>query len=119
MLETRFRCLLAKRERHGTDVRCLFRYLTKQVRHIVRAIKFLRQSDDVASLACPEVVPLVEFSVYLERGFRFPPERGFVPKAFALLLDGAVAQTLKIVCDTYILCFLCSCLLYTSDAADE
>ena len=49
MLETRFGCLLAKRERHGTDVRCLLRYLTKQVRHIVRTVEFLCQSDDVAA----------------------------------------------------------------------
>ena len=75
MLETRFGCLLAKRERHGTDVRCLFRYLTKQVRHIVRTVKLLRQSDDVASLTCSEVVPLVEFGVHLERCFGFFPER--------------------------------------------
>ena len=106
MLETRFGCLLTKRERHGTDVRCLFRNLAKQVRHIVRTVKLLCQSDDVAAIACSEVVPLVEFGVYLERGFRFLPERGFVPKAFALLLDGAVAQTLQIVCQLDCFCFL-------------
>lgn len=75
MLETWFGCLLTKRERHGTDVRCLLRYLVKQIRHIVRTVKFLRQCDDVAALARSEVVPLVEFGVHLERCFRFLPER--------------------------------------------
>ena len=106
MLETRFGCLLAKRERHGTDVRYLLRYLAKQVRHIVRTVEFLRQCDDVAALARSKIIPLVEFGVYLERGFCFLPERGFVPKAFALLLDGAIAQTLQIVCQSDCFCFL-------------
>ena len=38
LLETRFGCLLAKRERYGTDVWSLFRYLIKQIRHIVGRI---------------------------------------------------------------------------------
>ena len=35
LLEGRLGCLLAKRERNGTDVWSLFRYLTEQIRHMV------------------------------------------------------------------------------------
>ena len=38
LLETRFGCLLAKRERYWTDVRYSLRYLVEQVRHIVGCV---------------------------------------------------------------------------------
>ena len=75
LLKGRLECLLAKRERNRTDVWSLFRYLTEQIRHIVGTMEFLRQSDDVATLADTEVIPLVEFGVYLERGFGFLSQR--------------------------------------------
>lgn len=55
----------------GVQVRCLFGDALQQIRHIVGTVEFLRQCDDVAALADAEVVPLVEFGVYLERGFGF------------------------------------------------
>ena len=106
MLETRFGCPLTKRERHRTNVWRLLRYFAKQVRHIVRTVKLLRQSDDVAALACSEVVPLIEVSVHLERGFRFLTERGFIPQAVSLLLYGRITQTLQIVRNFDLFCFL-------------
>ena len=87
-------------------MRCLFRYLTEQIGHMVRRIKLLRQSDDVAAFADAEVVPPVEFGVYLERGFRFLSQWRFVPKTVALLLYGQIAQTLQIVCNLDLFCFL-------------
>ena len=108
-LETRFICLsFSDRIIDRPDMRCLPFNPFQQVRHIVGAVEFLRQGDDISALTRPEFVPMVEFGIYLERCFRFLPERGFVPKAFTLSLDGAVAQTLQIVCDAYFLCFLCS-----------
>ena len=106
MLEARFGCLLAKRERHGTDVWSLFRYPAKQVRHMVGRIKFLCQCDDVAAPAQSVIEPQVTVGVHLERGFRFLPEGGFVPQAVSLLLYGRVAQTLQIVCDSDLFGFL-------------
>ena len=106
MLETRVGCGLVKRERHGTDVWSLFRYPVKQVRHMVGCVEFLCQCDDVAAPAQPIIEPQIVFHAHLERCFRFLPERGFVPKAFALLLDGRVAQTLQIVCQLACFCFL-------------
>ena len=38
LLETRFGCLLTKREGYGTDVRYSFRYLVKQIRYVIRRI---------------------------------------------------------------------------------
>ena len=66
LLERWFGCLLAKRERNGTDVRSLFRYLTEQIRHIVGEIEFLRQCDDVAPFAQPIVEPQVAVGVHFE-----------------------------------------------------
>jgi len=75
-LKTRFIGLsLPERIIGWSDMRCLPFNPLQQVRHIVGTVKFLRQCDDVTSFACSEVVPLVEFGVYLERGFRFLPER--------------------------------------------
>ena len=53
MLETRFGCLLAKRERYGTDVWCLFRYLAKQehIQNFARSAEMdfqLLSADDPA-----------------------------------------------------------------------
>ena len=90
----------------GVQMRCLFGDALQQIRHVVGAVEFRSQCDDIATLADAEVIPLVEFGVYLERGFRFLTERGFVPKAVALLLYGRVAQTLQIVCDSDLFCFL-------------
>lgn len=50
-------------------MRCLPSNLFQQVRHIIGTVEFLRQCYNVATLACSEVVPLVEFGVYLERCF--------------------------------------------------
>ena len=108
MLKTRFGCLLAKRERHGTDVWNQFSYPVKQVRHIVGCIKFLCQRNDVAASAQSVIEPQVTVGVHLERGFRFLSERGFVPQAVSLLLYGRVTQTLQIVCDSDLFRFLCS-----------
>ena len=59
----------------GVQMRCLFGDALQQIRHIVGTIEFLRQCDDVAALANTEVIPLVEFGVYLERGFGFLSQR--------------------------------------------
>lgn len=106
MLETRFGCLLAKRKRHRTDVWSLFNYPVKQVRYIIGCIKFLCQRNDVAASAQSVIEPQVTVGVYLERGFRFLSERGFVPQAVPLLLYGHVAQTLQIVRDSDLFGFL-------------
>ena len=73
-----------------SDMECLPSNLFQQVRHIVGTVEFLRQCDDVATFACSEVIPLIEFGVYLERCFRFLPERGLVPKAVAMPFDRAI-----------------------------
>ena len=59
----------------GVQMRCLFGNALQQIRHIVGTVEFRSQSDDVAALADTEVVPLVEFGVYLERGFGFLSQR--------------------------------------------
>ena len=59
----------------GVQVRCLFGDALQQIRHIVGAVEFRSQCDDVAALADAEVVPLVEFGVHLERGFGFLSQR--------------------------------------------
>ena len=106
MLETRFGCLLVKRERYRSDVWHLLRYLTKQIGNIVRTVKFLRQCDDVAASAQPVIEPQIVFHTHLKRCFCFLPERGFVPKVVSLLLHGRVAQTLQIVRQFDCFCFL-------------
>lgn len=47
----------------------------QQIRHIVGAIEFRCQCDDVATPANTEIIPLVEFGVYLELGFGFLSHR--------------------------------------------
>lgn len=66
LLEGWLGCLLAKGKRNGTDVWSLFRYLTEQIRHMVRKIEFLSQCDDVAPFAQPVVEPQITVGIYLE-----------------------------------------------------
>ena len=66
LLEGWLGCLLAKRERNGTDVWSLFRYLAEQVRHMVGEIEFLRQCDDVTAFAQSVIEPQVASGVHLE-----------------------------------------------------
>ena len=76
LLKTRLRKgLLAKRERDGAHVRCLFLYAFQKVRHTVRCIEVRSQCDDVAALAERKIIPLVPLGVHLERCFGFFPER--------------------------------------------
>ena len=90
----------------GVQMRCLFGDALQQIRHVVGAVEFRSQCDDIATLADAEVIPLVEFGVYLERGFGFLSQRCHVPKAAILSLDGCVPQTLQIVCYSDLFCFL-------------
>ena len=106
MLETRFGCLLAKRERYGTDVWCLFRYLAKQIRHMVGCVQYPCKCDDVTTSSQSIIEPQVAVGVHLERGFRFLTERGFIPQAVSLLLYGRITQTLQIVRNFDLFCFL-------------
>ena len=59
----------------SVQVWCLFGDALQQIRHIVGAVEFRSQCDDVAAPADTEVVPLVEFGVHLERGFGFLSKR--------------------------------------------
>ena len=59
----------------GVHMRCLFGDALQQIRHVVGAVEFRSQCDDIATLADAEVIPLVEFGVYLERGFGFLSQR--------------------------------------------
>lgn len=50
LLETRLGGRLpAKRERHGTDMRCLFLYAFQDIRNTLRCVEVCRQCDDVAA----------------------------------------------------------------------
>ena len=49
----------------GVQMRCLFGDALQQIRHVVGAVEFRSQCDDIATLADAEVIPLVEFGVYL------------------------------------------------------
>ena len=66
LLETRFGWLLTKRERCGTDMRCLSCYLAKQGGHIIILIEFPCQREDIAAFAQPEIEPLVQSGIDLE-----------------------------------------------------
>lgn len=106
LLETRLGGRLpAKGERYGTDMRCLFLYAFQDIRNTVRCVEVCRQCDDVSALSQTEVEPLLTLGVYLERGFAFVPERGFVPEVYSLLLYRGIPQTVQIVCDSYLFCF--------------
>ena len=59
----------------SVQMQCLFGDALQQIRHIVGTIEFRSQCDDVATLADAEVIPLVEFGVYFERGFGFLSQR--------------------------------------------
>ncbi len=59
----------------GVQMRCLFGDALQQIRHVVGAVEFRSQCDDIATLADAEVIPLVEFGVYLEPGFGFLSQR--------------------------------------------
>ena len=73
MLETRLCPTLGKRKTDRADMRCLFRYPVKQVRHIIGSIKFLCQCDDVTAFACAKVIPKVAVCVHLKGRFAFFP----------------------------------------------
>lgn len=77
LLETRLGGRLpVKRERHGTDMRCLFLYAFQDIRNTLRCVEVCRQCDDVAALSQTEIKPLFTLCVYLERGLAFIPEWG-------------------------------------------
>lgn len=52
---------------------CLFFDSLQEIWHMVGTIKFLCQCDDIPTLAECKIIPLVTFSIHLERGFRFFP----------------------------------------------
>jgi len=107
LLETWLRKgLLAKRERDGAHVRCLFLYAFQKVRHTVRCIEARSQCDDVAALAECKIIPLVPLGVHLERCFGSLPERRFVPEIGALLLYRAISQAVKILFQPDLFCCL-------------
>ena len=107
LLETRLRKgLLAKRERNGAHVRCLFLYAFQKIRHTVRCIEVRSQCDDVAALAECKIIPLVPLGIHLERCFGFFPERRFVPKIDALPLHRAISQAVKILFQPDLFCCL-------------
>lgn len=66
----------------------------------------MTHGDDVAALAHSEVEPTVHRGVHLKRCLAFVSQRWLVPKVCTLLLDRAVSQTLQIVCNLDLLCFL-------------
>lgn len=62
--------------------------------------------DDVTTSSQSIIEPQVAVGVHLERGFRFLTERGFIPQAVSLLLYGRITQTLQIVRNFDLFCFL-------------
>ncbi|MCS3273384.1 hypothetical protein NXV08_00120 (plasmid) [Bacteroides fragilis] len=49
----------------AVQMRCLFGDALQQIRHVVGAVEFRSQCDDIATLPMPKFIPLVEFGVYL------------------------------------------------------
>ena len=110
--------LSAKRERCRADVCCLLLYAFQQIGYIFRIVKFRCQCEDVSAFADAEVIPFFKLGVYLERGFRFLPERGFIPQVLALLLYRRIAQTLQIVCQ-FDLLYILDCPITYGFEVDE
>ncbi len=107
LLETRLRKgLLAKRERDGAHVRCLFLYTFQKVWHAVRSIEVRSQCDDVAALVECKIILLVPLGVHFERGFGFLPERRFVPEIDALPLHRAISQAVQVFFQSDLFCCL-------------
>gem|GEM_PF-5422613 len=52
---------------------CLFFDSLQEIWHMVGTVKFLRQCDDISTLAECKIIPLVTFCIHFERGFRFFP----------------------------------------------
>ncbi len=83
------RMLAGEKERYGTDVWCLFRYLAKQIRHMVGCVQYPCKCDDVTTTLPQSIIePQVAVGVHLERGFRFLTERGFIPQAVSCCFTG-------------------------------
>lgn len=57
--------LLAKRKGCRANVGCSLRYPFQQIGYILAVVEFGCQCDDVTALAGTEVIPLVEFGIYL------------------------------------------------------
>ncbi len=74
--------------------------------HMVGCVQYPCKCDDVTTSSQSIIEPQVAVGVHLERGFRFLTERGFIPQAVSLLLYGRITQTLQIVRNFDLFCFL-------------